>query len=349
MGKIKKALLNATFLIGLVAITIYYTLKDCSVSEIFYAIEHSNAIWLIPAVVLVFTFVCGESVIMRYLYNLLGTSIKLIRCIKYSFVGFFYSCVTPSASGGQPMQLFYMTKDKYNVSESCLLLLLITVGYKAALVVMSGVLFMVEGSFIFEHLSSVVYIFIFGIIVNIAFISFLLILVFNEKLLKKMVSGLAKLLHKIKIVKDIEGFEKKILCQMEPYREGAEYLKKNVIVFFHVLWMSIVQRTMLFLVTWFVYRSFGLNEISAIQIVALQTIISLSVDMLPLPGGVGASEKSFSIMFATIFGAHLVIPGMVVSRGISYYFLLLVSGIISVGVHILMMYREQKARKDEYL
>ena len=85
-------------------------------------------------------------------------------------------------------------------------------------------------------------------------------------------------------------------------------------VFFHVLWMSVVQRAALFLVTWCVYRSFGLHGISAIQIVALQTIISLSVDMLPLPGGVGASEKSFEIMFGTIFGASLVIPGMVLSR-----------------------------------
>lgn len=70
-------------------------------------------------------------------------------------------------------------------------------------------------------------------------------------------------------------------------------------MFFHVLWMSVVQRAALFLVTWCVYRSFGLHGISAIQIVALQTIISLSVDMLPLPGGVGASEKSFEIMFGT--------------------------------------------------
>lgn len=30
---------------------------------------------------------------------------------QYSFIGFFYSGITPSATGGQPVQLYYMSKD----------------------------------------------------------------------------------------------------------------------------------------------------------------------------------------------------------------------------------------------
>ena len=36
---------------------------------------------------------------------------SLWRCIQYSFIGFFYSGITPSATGGQPVQLYYMNKD----------------------------------------------------------------------------------------------------------------------------------------------------------------------------------------------------------------------------------------------
>lgn len=342
--KYLKVLLNAVFLIGLVSITIYFSLKDQNINDIMYAIHSSNIAWILLAVIFVFVFICGESVIMKYLYNLLGTQIKLLHCIKYSFIGFFFSSVTPSATGGQPMQLFYMKKDKYRVSESCLVLLIITIGYKAALVLMSGILFVIQGDFIFAHLDSVVYILIYGLIVNIAFISFLLVIIFHDALTEKMICGMAAILALFHIAKDKEKMQTKILSHMQPYREGAAYLRSHQKVFFHVLWMSVVQRAALFLVTWCVYRSFGLHGISAIQIVALQTIISLSVDMLPLPGGVGASEKSFEIMFGTIFGASLVIPGMVLSRGISYYFLVLITGLGTVVAHFWMVWKNKGNR-----
>ena len=47
-----------------------------------------------------------------------------------------------------------------------------------------------------------------------------------------------------------------------------------------------------FTATWFVYKAFGLSGQSAWLIILLQSTISVSVDMLPLPGGMGISEKA---------------------------------------------------------
>lgn len=54
-------------------------------------------------------------------------------------------------------------------------------------------------------------------------------------------------------------------------------------------------------------------------------MISVSVDMLPLPGGMGISEKLFSMIFEPVFGSALLIPGMILSRGLGYYTELLIS------------------------
>ena len=64
--------------------------------------------------------------------------------------------------------------------------------------------------------------------------------------------------------------------------------------------------------------------------------------MLPLPGGVGASEKSFEIMFDRIFGLELVIPGMILSRGISFYLLIVVTGIATIIIHLSMSFRDKR-------
>ncbi|MCQ2507372.1 MAG: flippase-like domain-containing protein [Dorea sp.] len=343
MKKYKKAILDAFFLFSLIGLTFYFTVRDRNINDIIDAIQECNDWWLILAIVFVFIFIIGESIIMNYLYRILGTQIHLLRCIKYSFIGFFFSSVTPSATGGQPMQLYYMGKDdKSKISESALVLLIITIGYKSALVLMSTFAFIFQGTFIVDHLDEVVYILIYGVVVNLAFILFLFILIFHEALTERMIHVFVNVLYKLHIIKDQEKLVEKFIRHMKPYRNGAEYLKIHKNVFFHVLWMSIVQRLALFLVTWCVYRAFGLHYISMLQIVSLQTIISLSVDMLPLPGGVGASEKSFSILFDTIFGMELVVPGMILSRGISFYFLVLVTGAGTAIAHFLMVWKERK-------
>lgn len=61
---------------------------------------------------------------------------SLWRCIQYSFIGFFYSGITPSATGGQPVQLYYMNKDGNKGSDSTIVLMTVAVIYKFVLVVL---------------------------------------------------------------------------------------------------------------------------------------------------------------------------------------------------------------------
>ena len=69
--------------------------------------------------------------------------------------------------------------------------------------------------------------------------------------------------------------------------------------------------------------------------ILLQAAISVSVDMLPLPGGMGISERLFLQIFAPLFGSTtLTLSGMLLSRGISYYMLVILSGIITIITHI---------------
>lgn len=334
MKKSKKGMLNALFLMILIAATLYVTLHDQNIGQIFQSIHNTKKTWLILAIFLVFLYVLSESVIIKYLMHVLKKTVSFFRCAKYSFIGFFYSCITPSASGGQPMQVFYMQRDGLDVSVSALVLLIITVGYKAILVIMSAWMFLFDGSFILSNLGSVRYIFIYGVSANVIFIAFLLVLIFHEALIRSFLFRIVRLLAFLRLAKDPKKLQEKLLNIMEPYHSGAVYIRGHLSVLFHVVWLSAIQRLALFLVPWCVYRAMGLQGYSAFEIVTLQTIIALSVDMLPLPGGVGAAETSFEIMFTTIFGSALVIPGMLLSRGISYYFLVAVSGIITVIAHI---------------
>ena len=55
---------------------------------------------------------------------MLGEKSTFLKNLKYAAIGFFFSAVTPAASGGQPMQIYYMSKDDIAVSSSTIALLL---------------------------------------------------------------------------------------------------------------------------------------------------------------------------------------------------------------------------------
>lgn len=123
---------------------------------------------------------------------------------------------------------------------------------------------------------------------------------------------------------------------MDEYQKTAEYLKNHPGVVGLVFLITCLQRVALFFVTYFVYRSFGLQQYGMYDIVILQGMISVAVDMLPLPGGMGISEKLFSMLFTQIFGKIQVLPALILSRGLSYYTELLISAVMTGAAQLFL-------------
>lgn len=121
----------------------------------------------------------------------------------------------------------------------------------------------------------------------------------------------------------------KIAGAMEKYRSVADYLRRNKQVIVNVLLITFVQRFMWFFITYLVCLSFLVRTAGPITVTTLQGMISVSVDMLPLPGGMGMSENLFLSIFRPLCGKNLVLPVMIVSRGISYYSQLIISAIMT--------------------
>ena len=95
-------------------------------------------------------------------------------------------------------------------------------------------------------------------------------------------------------------------------------------------------------VTWIVYKSYGLSGTGFWNIIALQTMIGVAVEMLPLPGAAGVTEGCFTYMFMGIFTAELVKPAMLLSRGLSFYLLLIMSALVTFVAHFIVMRNDKK-------
>lgn len=330
----KKLIVNVLFLVLIFSFTFYGLLKEEELSDLIKSLELAKIGYLILGLVFVVIFVCSESVIIHYMMRSLNRETSFGSCIKYSFIGFFFSCITPSASGGQPAQIYYMKKDGIDIPTSSLVLMIVTIGYKLVLVVIGAFLLLFQQKLLHQYMTPISNFFLYlGMVLNVIGIGGLLFLVLKPSFVKAMLLWIQKLLVKLHIMKNIS---EKVMDSMKQYHETAQFFQTHLKVMMRVFYLSVFQRVCLFYVTYLVYRSFGLHGVSAYTIVMLQAVISLSVDMLPLPGGMGASESLYMILFASIFGKTFLLPSMILSRGISYYALLLISAIVTSYAHLTM-------------
>lgn len=336
MGSKKKNLLNLAFLLTVFSLTIWAVFRGEDLHLVFSYVKTANPVFLLLGVVCVVTFILGESVIICYLLRVLGYKVRAARCYLYSFVGFFFSCITPSATGGQPAQVYYMKKDHIPIPESTLVLMIVTITYKLVLVVLGALVLLFRPERVMHYLEPVLFWMYLGLALNVFCVVFMMILVFHPKLAKWiMVKGL-KLLEHLHLLRKKGKRLKKLEASMDDYHAAGEFYWKHKAVVIRAFLITVVQRLLLFFVTWLTYRAFGLSGENLATIVCLQGMISLAVDMLPLPGGMGISEKLFLSIFAPIFGPTLLLPAMIISRGISYYSQLTISAVMTVAAHFII-------------
>lgn len=117
-------------------------------------------------------------------------------------------------------------------------------------------------------------------------------------------------------------------------------------VLFHVIAVTFIQRLALFAVTWMVYLAFGMEGTPMWDVVMLQAVISVSVDMLPLPGGMGISETLFLKIFQPVF-LSVTLPAMVLSRGLGYYSQLIISAVFTVVAQVYYMVQSSAKQNIE--
>lgn len=325
----RKLIFNITFLILVFSITIFYIFHDQDISSILDAIQTADIKYWLYAILFVVFFIVAESFIIYYMMKSIKQKVKPVHCLLYSFIGFFFSCITPSASGGQPAQIYFMKKDKIPIPISTLVLMIVTITYKLVLVIIGVAVVVIRPVRIMTYLEPVIGICYIGILLNVICVGFMLLLVFHPSLAKGLLITLVELLAKLRLIRRRKHYLLKIDTAMQQYKDVAIYFRTHKFVIFNVLLITLVQRILLFCVTYFTYKSFGLNTEGFITIVILQGMISVAVDMLPLPGGMGISEKLFLSIFTPVFG-FMTLPAMIVSRGLSYYTELILSALFTV-------------------
>lgn len=333
------------FFLLIMFLTFYAVFSKNDLSAIIFSIRKLNLFYFMCAASAAVFFVCMEGFMIWYLLRACldrpsccsqtsvqstDGNISLFRCFSYSFTGFFFSGITPSATGGQPAQLIAMKKDGIPLSYSTLALMTVAVFYKLILAVtgLFILLFWKEGlSLYFGNYMPLYY---FGIFLNAALVLLLLLIMFHGNWMEGLLLHTEQLGVKIHLFKPSNKRKETLHHLISDYQEMLPFLLKNKPKILFTAVCTFLQRCSLFLLTYFIYRGFGLSGYSPLLIMTLQASVYISVDMLPLPGSQGISELLYVSVFAPIFTDACLPSSMCVTRGLSFYFLLIIGAFTAI-------------------
>lgn len=329
--------LSIAFLLLMIGATVYIVFRDTSLSDVWSTIVSVDPFWLslAAAASLFSTFLLGYALFIS-LRRLCGQRVSLRRCLDYALVGSYYSAITPSSTGGQPMQLYEMCAgdDGLDVSHASLALLLVNVAYQTAVLLLPAGLTVLRFRFVTENVHGFQWFLLFGIFVSLFIILFIVFAMFSKTFVYTVCHGVIHFLHRIHIVKNEEKVLAKADAHIGTYRAGAKTFLSKPLVFVEVFLVYLVQMCALFSISYFVYRAFGLSEYALIDVLALQSVLYLAVCFLPVPGGAGATETAFLSLFRTMFPSGMIVSAMLLSRLVSFYLILLISGVSCVALQL---------------
>lgn len=312
---------NLVVFVGFLFFAIWFVFRDQDINEVLEVSSHANPIFLLLGIACMLGYFSMEAWNIRTLLNSFGEKVTFLKALKFTLVGFFFCSVTPGASGGQPLEIYYMSKEGISTANATLSILVQTCGIQFAVTGL-GLICAIFGN---NFLSGpVAILFAIGLMINVFALIILLLCIFFTGGLRSILRRFFGFLWKHNF-KKADKWLQKAENGLDKYNEGSRYIRTHKKEFWYSMAKVLGQMTLFYLIPYFVYLSFGLRAESIFAIFTMQSILFVSTCCLPIPGAIGASEAVFLGLYGAVFGENMINSATLLNRGISFYLFVIVS------------------------
>jgi len=326
MKKTKKYFMNLILFIALIILTFLIIFKDQDISQIFNIVRSVKLEFILIGIILMGLYMVCEAINIGRTLKALNEKSTFLKNLKYALIGFFFSSITPAASGGQPMQIYYMHKEKISVASSTLALL---INLTCVQIVTISVA-LISLVFNYQYMNKfLIGFFVLGITLNASALALLVISILSKRMTKGLINLVIKILKFFK-VKNIEFKQGKLEKELKRYQDSAQYIKENKKIILKNLLTTYIQYLAYYSISYCVFRSFGLSGRSVLQIATIQAILYATVSGIPSPGAVGVSEGGYLAIFETVYPTTMLNGAMILNRGINFYLFVIISAIVVI-------------------
>lgn len=327
--------INYAFIAIIIGITLIIILTSEGLKDLPELLINTNTTYLIIALFMMLGDWIFDGIILNIITRRVHGDVKFLKSLKIAIIGQYYSAITPFSTGGQPVQVYLMSKEDISIPKGSLILFNKFIIYQMAVTFYSLIMFMLKLNFIFNNAKTAVPFVIIGFILNLLVLTGIILLFYKPECIKPIVLYIYKFLNKIGIMKDTQKYIDRLDKSMAEYMQSVEKIKEYKKTTMELLILTFIQLTFYFSITYFIYLALGLTEADFIDIIAIQSLVYMSASYIPTPGTAGASEGGYYLLFKPLFTSNLIIYALLLWRTISYYFRILVTGIVTLIDYII--------------
>lgn len=330
----KKKVFNYIIATALTTITLWILFSQLKATDISYLIKRTNKYYILLAVLSMIGYWLTDAAIIKEVSKKANIKCRLINSLKLTMIGQYYTAITPFAIGCQPAQIYNMAINDVSAGAATSVFIDKFIIYQVVESIYSAILLLLRFGAVQSMTKALFPFIVIGMIIRFLGTLAIMALFLYPALLKKIILFLVLISHKIKVIKNVEKYEHKLLHYFDEYSNSIKRIKTDFRVLINASAITLLQLTFYFSITYFIYISLGYNKASYLDIVTIQAMLYMTVSFIPIPGTVGAAEGGFYLFFESFFSSEMLVYATLLWRIISYYFNLLICGSVVLTVYL---------------
>ena len=222
---------------------------------------------------------------------------------KSTLICRFYDSITPLSTGGQPFQIYYLSKRGLNASTASSVPLAKYFYSQVTFIIYTLIILLVSFTIKDITINPVLYTLSWvGLSLNFLLIAAIFFLSISKRLAPKIMIWLLKLGTKLHIVKDYRASFRRVMRTVKEYTSTFKmFMKSGWMALFQCL-LSVLYLTLIYSIPFIVYCIFVEFDPSLwFTFLIFQVVCDLALSFIPFPGGAGTAELSFSALFRDYF------------------------------------------------
>ena len=323
----RKNIINFLILIVITILVLYLSLKNDYI-EIINTIKNMNLLLFLLAIIVFILYIFIKSIIMKVVVNNFKNDYTIKKSFRMGLETNFFHAITPFATGGQPYEIYRLSKDGISVINAANVSIQNFIIYQTALVLLG--IFAVTYNYIFKLYPDITLLknlVLIGFIINFLVIVVLFSITYFKKGNKVVINFIINILSKLKIIKNKEEKINQFEKYLSDFNDGAKILLKNKKKFIMLILLQLLSLCLLYLVPYFIIKGVGLN-ISIINVIVTSAYVMLIGAFVPIPGGTGGLEYGFISFYGNFITGPKINAIMLIWRFVTYYFGMILGAII---------------------
>ncbi len=330
-----KRFLNFAFIFATLAIVIYIGLSGNEISGIWQALKSITPTWLLVCLLAYASYVLLDTLSIYQFLHSQGYQITFGYTLIVSILGLYYCNITPGASGGQPMQVYYLKKKDVPIGIGSSALTVKFFCFQLMLMILGSLFWFFNRSYVYNQIGTGnMWILIAGYVFNSISILFVLLMAISRRLVRFFIVLFVKVGTWLHICKDADAAIAKWEGNLTTFHASVMMLTKHPINLFIQLGIAGIQVIALMLVTVALYFAFGLTGTGIVELITVGLLLYISAAYTPLPGASGAQEGGFALYFGGIFPEGTLIVALLLWRFFTYYLTLIGGSLLTVAQSI---------------